>query len=81
LTERLGLNPEQIIAVGDGENDVCMLKSAGLSVAFQPKTRNVRAAARHTASKLEEVLRLVSEPFTRSVSERLPLDETPVESN
>jgi HAD superfamily phosphoserine phosphatase-like hydrolase len=82
LADRLGLNPEQILAVGDGENDVCMLKSAGHSVAFQPKTRNVRAAARHPASKMEDVLRLAAEPFARrSRREEMPSSEAVLESN
>ncbi len=37
--------PEQVLAVGDGENDACMLRAAGRSVAFHPKTEAVRAAA------------------------------------
>jgi phosphoserine phosphatase len=82
LTERLGLSPEQILAVGDGENDVCMLKSAGYSVAFQPKTRNVRAAARHTASRMDEVLRLATRPFARRARrEEMPSSEAILESN
>jgi glucosyl-3-phosphoglycerate synthase len=47
LAERLGLPREQILAVGDGENDVCLLRAAGLSVAFEPKTPAVAEAARH----------------------------------
>jgi len=35
--ERLGIPPEQSIAVGDGANDLPMMKSAGLSIAYHAK--------------------------------------------
>ena len=34
LCEYLGLSPEKTIAVGDADNDVAILKTAGLSVAM-----------------------------------------------
>lgn len=37
LTRELGLKPEQVIAVGDGANDLLMMAQAGLSVAFRAK--------------------------------------------
>lgn len=37
--ERLGLNPEQAIAVGDGANDLLMMEPAGLSVAYHAKPK------------------------------------------
>lgn len=45
LCEKLGLEPEQFLAVGDGENDSCLLRRAGQSVAFHPKTLDVAQAA------------------------------------
>lgn len=45
LTQWLELNPEHVIAVGDSDNDVCMLRAAGNSFAFRPKSLRVRAAA------------------------------------
>jgi HAD superfamily phosphoserine phosphatase-like hydrolase len=57
LSERFGLNPAHFLAVGDGENDVCMLREAGCSVAFRPKTRAVRHAAQNVAWSMSEVLR------------------------
>lgn len=56
LTDRFGLDPAQIVAVGDGENDVCMLRAAGCSVAFRPKSRNVARAAQYRTVCLEDVL-------------------------
>ena len=37
LTEELGLKPDQVIACGDGANDLLMMSHAGLSVAFHAK--------------------------------------------
>jgi phosphoserine phosphatase len=56
LTERFQLSPEQILAVGDGENDICMLRAAARSVAFQGKNRRVRSAAKFRANAMSEVL-------------------------
>ena len=55
LMERFELRKNQIVAVGDGENDICMLRTAGCSVAFQPKNRRVRNAAKFQATRLEEI--------------------------
>lgn len=63
LTQRMGITARSVLAVGDGENDIGMLRAAGLSVAFQPKTERVRRAAKHVVTgRLDEVLRLVSLP-------------------
>ncbi|GEP08385.1 phosphoserine phosphatase SerB [Methylobacterium gnaphalii] len=45
LRERLGLAPEDTMAVGDGANDLAMLGEAGVGVAFRAKPA-VTAAAR-----------------------------------
>ena len=41
------MGPESVLAVGDGEPDICMLEAAGVSVAVEPKAPAVEAAARH----------------------------------
>ena len=57
MCEHFGLGAENVLAVGDGEPDICMLDAAGVSVAFQPKSENVRIAARHTVTgNLLEIL-------------------------
>jgi glucosyl-3-phosphoglycerate synthase len=59
MCEQLGLGAENVLAVGDGDPDVCMLAAAGISVAFQPKSQCVQNAARHVLSgNLLEILAL-----------------------
>ncbi|HGO7935285.1 TPA: phosphoserine phosphatase SerB [Neisseria meningitidis] len=41
---RLGLQPHQVLAMGDGANDIPMLKETGIGVAYRAKPK-VRAAA------------------------------------
>jgi len=45
LTAKLGLKPQDTLAVGDGANDLAMIEAAGLGVAFRAKPK-VRDAAR-----------------------------------
>lgn len=60
LTKRMGITARSVLAVGDGENDIGMLRAAGVSVAFQPKTERVRRAAKHVVTeRLDEVLQFV----------------------
>jgi phosphoserine phosphatase len=46
LCDRLGITPDAAVAVGDGANDLDMIKHAGLGVAYRAKPA-VRAAAGH----------------------------------
>ena len=71
LTDRMRIDVESVLAVGDGENDICMLEAAGQSIAFQPKLPAVAAAARHVVEgDLTEVLRVLTpELVTTSTSE------------
>jgi len=45
LTERLGLTPEEVMAIGDNNNDLDMLRYAGTAVAMANATPEARAAA------------------------------------
>jgi phosphoserine phosphatase len=76
--ERCDLGSDSIVAVGDGENDICMLKEAGSSIAFQPKNKRVRNAAKFCAQRMSEVAWLAGamqmrESFAEAESE---LNET-----
>lgn len=46
LMERLSIGPEHVLAVGDSENDICLLEAAGRSVALRPPTKRVHDAAK-----------------------------------
>jgi phosphoserine phosphatase len=43
----LGLDPQETLAIGDGANDLDMIRAAGLGVAFRAKPKV--AAAAHAA--------------------------------
>ena len=70
LCEQEGISPEQAIAVGDGANDLPMLASAGLGIAFHAKPV-VRNRAGHSISHfgLDGVLYLLG--FSDSEIERV----------
>ena len=50
LRESVGLIPEHTLAVGDSDNDICMLREVGLSIAFRPKSVAVEMAAKYALS-------------------------------
>lgn len=57
LVKRMGVTPRKVLAVGDGDNDVGMMRAAGMSVAFQPKSERVSRAAKHIVhNRLDEIL-------------------------
>ena len=57
LIESIGIAAANVLAVGDGENDICLLRAAGQSIAFRPKTRKVQVAAKRVVQgTLFEVL-------------------------
>lgn len=61
LCNAAGLTPQLTLAVGDGDNDICMLREAGISIAYRPKSRAVQKAAAHTLNRsLLDVLDLVT---------------------
>ncbi|KAF0178719.1 MAG: hypothetical protein FD161_1763 [Limisphaerales bacterium] len=63
LCAELNVPPDRVLAVGDSENDICVLRGAGNSVAFQPKRPSVRDAAKHTLEEdLRGILKLLGEP-------------------
>jgi HAD superfamily phosphoserine phosphatase-like hydrolase len=57
MIDRVGAQPDQVVMVGDSDNDICLMKMAGRSVAYRPKSPAVAAAARYTIqNSLTEVL-------------------------
>ncbi len=55
-----GLMPRHSLAVGSGDNDICMLEQAGISIAFRPQSAAVEAAAGYSVNRsLTEVLDLL----------------------
>jgi phosphoserine phosphatase len=64
MIEKMGIPPERVLAVGDGENDICMLREAGISIAFHPMPPSLGEAARHIVNgSLTEVLTLVEQHY------------------
>jgi phosphoserine phosphatase len=60
LCEKTGLDPSRVLAVGDGENDACLLEAAGNSVAFRPRSPELETVAKHTVQgSLAEILNLI----------------------
>jgi hypothetical protein len=62
LAERLGMPAAETFAIGDGLNDISMLKAAGVSVAMAGAPPSVRAAARFVTSSNDE------EGFSRALA-------------
>jgi Cof subfamily protein (haloacid dehalogenase superfamily) len=54
VAEKLGIAMENVMAMGDGENDVEMVAGAGLGIAVANARAAVRAAARETAPSNDE---------------------------
>ena len=64
LLEKLGMKREQMIACGDGYNDLTMIQYAGLGVAMDNAVLPVKKAADYiTASNNEDGVALVVEKF------------------
>ncbi len=51
LSAKEGLSSEQVIAVGDGANDIAMLSEAGLGIAFKAKPKVIESA-QHSISQV-----------------------------
>ena len=64
-SKELGISPAQVLAVGDGSNDLAMLEAAGMGVAFRAKSA-VAAAARHTVKHGDLTALLYLQGYTKS---------------
>ncbi|ALV21459.1 Cof-type HAD-IIB family hydrolase [Carnobacterium antarcticum] len=54
LAEKLGFDHEEIMAIGDGENDIDMIEAAGHSVAMGNATATIKKAAKYETKSNEE---------------------------
>jgi Cof subfamily protein (haloacid dehalogenase superfamily) len=54
LCRKLGISPEEVFAIGDGQNDISLLKLAGLGVAMANADEEVKAVARVVAPSNQE---------------------------
>lgn len=69
LQKTAGLKPQDTLAVGDGTNDICILRMAGFSVAFRPKSKFVQRAAKYTVRRsLVDILDLLSGETSRNLA-------------
>lgn len=72
VCEQLSLSPERVLAVGDSAPDACMLKAAGISVAFQPKSKDFEACAGHLVhGNLLEILAFIGEKTAQPPNQAL----------
>ena len=63
LVAKMGIDPSRVLAVADGENDICLLRAAGQSVAYRPTKSKVRSAAQHAIEgALTDLLSLIHFP-------------------
>ncbi len=70
LAKTLGLSRESILAMGDNDNDLGMLRAAGTAVAMGNATQSVKAMADLTAaSNQEDGVAIILEEITRNTSE------------
>jgi glucosyl-3-phosphoglycerate synthase len=47
ILERFGIGADNTIAVGDGENDICMIKLAGTGISFNSTNQRIDQVADH----------------------------------
>ena len=65
VAESYGIRPEEIMCIGDSNNDLCMIENAGIGVAVANAKPAVRAAAKVvTSSNDEDGVAEVIERFT-----------------
>jgi len=58
LCRKCGMKPSEVIAVGDGDVDICMLKEAGMGIAFNASEK-VRKNADISITNLKDILNYI----------------------
>ena len=53
ICARLSISPEETIAFGDGENDISMLRRAGIGVAMGNSSARVKASADYVTEAVD----------------------------
>jgi glucosyl-3-phosphoglycerate synthase len=70
LEEKLSISSENVLAVGDSANDLCLLRRAGVGIAFEPKTEALgRVANRVIHGDMRQVLDHCLDPATAACGE------------
>jgi len=70
LARWLGVNPNQCVSVGDGANDIEMMKATGLSIAYNGRQKVKETAKKSVeAGDLRRILPIIEE-FASTISEQ-----------
>lgn len=67
IAKRFGIGREHTVAVGDNENDVCMLEQAGVSIAYKPKSLKVKDNAMYIIDDLYDVVDILNRTYGLAV--------------
>ncbi len=60
LLKKYDFLPEQSCYVGDNENDISCFKTAGISVAYDPKTNDTKKAAKYVINNFKELNKILN---------------------
>ena len=75
LLRELKIDPQDVLAIGDGENDIEMITQAGIGIAVGNADQEVKDAADHVVASNDEDG--VAEAIERFVLKKTPAAETP----
>ncbi len=56
----LGIGMDRTVAVGDSDNDICMLEQASISITYKPKSLAVRGKAMYIIDDLYDLVSILS---------------------
>lgn len=55
----LGISLGEVCAIGDNENDIPVLRSVGLGIAFEPRAEEVRAASKFSITDFHQLIEIL----------------------